>query len=61
MASVSASEAAKAINKIIQLDCEDQELLLDIIGNYFYSPNEYPDSDDSGSNSDDDMNGGQGE
>ena len=42
----SASEAAKAVNKILRFDTEeDQEALLEVLDSYFYPPNNRPDSE----------------
>ena len=53
MASPSSIEAAKVIKEILRIDNQDdQDSFLEVLENYFYSPNEGPDSDPEYENED---------
>ena len=52
MATAAASEAAKAVNSLLRLSSRHQEAMLDVLHEYFTSPDVVQDEDDNDSDED---------
>jgi len=57
MASTVVADTARAINRLTRLDSEDHDALQEVIASYFCANDATSDSDDSGSESDNDLQG----